>query len=150
MKQKILLTALLTGLTLGLSSCDKPATPAPSGETASTTNAPTATSAKAGAEFEKLKGKWERPDGGYILEIRAVDAGGKLDAGYFNPSPIHVARALAYREAGETKVFVELQDVNYPGCTYKLALDAKNDQLVGQYFQASQQQTYDITFARLK
>ena len=41
-------------------------------------------------EFEKLKGKWLRPDGGYILEIRSATAEGKLEAGYFNPGPINV------------------------------------------------------------
>jgi hypothetical protein len=40
--------------------------------------------------------------------------------------------------------------VNYPGCTYTLRYDATADQLFGQYFQATQQQTYDVTFARLK
>lgn len=139
---------ILTVLALGLVACDKPATAPPSSEVTATTNL--TTTPKPIAEFEKLKGKWERPDGSYVLEILSVEGGGKLDAGYFNPSPIHVARALAYRETGETKVFIELQDVNYPGCTYKLTWDAKNDQLFGQYYQASMQQTYDVTFARLK
>ena len=31
-----------------------------------------------------------------------------------------------------------------------MAYDAKNDQLFGEYFQAAQQQTYDVAFARLK
>ena len=144
MKQTILLLAL----SLDLVACDKSATPPSSGGITTATNL--TTTPKPSAELEKLKGKWERPDGGYILEIRGVDAGGKLDADYFNPSPINVSRALAYRETGETRVFIELQDVNYPGCTYKLAFDTKNDQLFGQYFQASMQQTYDVAFARLK
>jgi hypothetical protein len=101
-------------------------------------------------EFAKLKGKWERPDGGYVLEIRDVAADGKADAGYFNPSPINVERTQIYSEAGAMKVFVILRDVNYPGCTYKLTYDAKVDQLHGQYFQASMQETYDVVFARLK
>lgn len=101
-------------------------------------------------EFETLKGKWERPDGGYVLEIRTADATGKLDAGYFNPSPIKVSQARASRVGTDLKVFVELRDENYPGCTYKLTYDAKNDQLFGQYFQASMQETYDVAFARLK
>lgn len=149
MKNSFSLMSFVAAITLGLHGCDKPAAPPVTNNTVATTNAP-ASAAKPNPELEKLKGKWERPDGGYILEIRSVDADGKLDAGYFNPSPIKVARAMAYREGGETKIFVELQDVNYPGCTYKLVLDAKNDQLFGQYYQATMQQTYDVAFARLK
>lgn len=149
MKQKLLLMALATGLTLGFVACDKPAPPPATNGTSVTTN-PSGTPTSSHPEFQKLKGKWERPDGGYILEIRDVGADGKLDASYANPSPIKVSRALAYSEGGQTKVFVELTDVNYPGCTYKLAWDAKNDQLFGLYYQAAMQQTYDVAFARLK
>jgi hypothetical protein len=98
--------------------------------------------------FEKLKGKWLRQDGGYILEIRAAATDGKLDAGYFNPSPIHVAKAKASRKGETVKVFIELQDVNYPGSTYTLTYDPSNDQLTGVYFQATSGQQYDIEFVR--
>ena len=144
-----LLIVLIAGSLVIFVACDKSA-PAPhASDAAIATNSP-ATAPKPSAELEKLKGRWERPDGGYILEIRGVDAAGIVDAAYLNPSSIHVSQARAYREAGETKVFVELRDVNYPGCTYKLVLDSKNDQLFGQYYQASMQQTYEVTFARLK
>ena len=36
-------------------------------------------------EFKTLNGRWLRLDGGYILEIRAVDPRGKIDALYLNP-----------------------------------------------------------------
>jgi hypothetical protein len=101
-------------------------------------------------QFTRLVGRWERPDGGYVMQFRSVDADGKLDAGYFNPQPIHVERAQAVVEQDQTRVFVVLRDVNYPGCTYKLTYDSTADQLFGQYYQASMQQTYDVTFARLK
>lgn len=112
------------------------------------TNAVAAT-ARSNPAFEKLTGRWERPDGGYILDLRSVDAEGKVDAGYYNPSPINVSGARAYTEGAATRVFVELRDVNYPGCTYQLTYDAKTDQLFGQYYQATMQQTYEVTFARL-
>jgi uncharacterized protein (DUF2147 family) len=101
-------------------------------------------------ELAKLVGKWERPDGGYILEIKSVDASGKLDVAYFNPNPINVSRAAALRDKGTNKVFIELRDANYPGCTYALTHDPQSDQLYGQYFQAAMQQTFDVVFARLK
>jgi uncharacterized protein (DUF2147 family) len=101
-------------------------------------------------DLAKLVGKWERPDGGYIVEIKSVDPSGKLDAAYFNPNPINVSRAVAWREQGATKVVIELRDVNYPGSTYNLKHDPQTDQLYGQYYQAGSQQTFDIAFARLK
>jgi len=151
MKQQLVVTALATGLALGFVACDKsaPAPPSAPSPASGATNL-SVTPAAAHPELQKLIGKWERPDGGYILEIRGVDAGGKLDASYANPSPIKVSRARAYSEGGETKLFIELTDVNYPGCIYQLALDTKNDQLFGTYFQAALQQTFDVAFGRLK
>ena len=99
---------------------------------------------------EKLVGKWVRPDGGYIIEIKSAGADGKLDAGYFNPRPIHVARAEASGEGSMIKVFIELQDVNYPGSTYTLAYDLRNDVLKGVYYQAVEQQHYEVEFERMR
>jgi len=101
-------------------------------------------------EFQKLTGKWLRPDGGYVLDLKTISADGKFEAGYYNPSPIHVSKAVAIQEGPATRIFVELQDVKYPGCTYSLTYDAKTDQLYGQYYQAAIQQTYDVAFGRLK
>ena len=47
----------------------------------------------ADSDLGRLKGRWLRPDGGYVLEIRDVDAGGTIEAAYLNPRPINVARA---------------------------------------------------------
>jgi uncharacterized protein (DUF2147 family) len=116
---------------------------------AAATNAPVA-AAPTKAEFARLAGKWERPDGGYVVEIKSSDASGKLDVSYFNPEPINVARALAVQQDGVTKVFLELRDVNYPGCTYSLSYDPQSDQLQGQYFQAAMEETFDVVFTRLK
>jgi hypothetical protein len=100
-------------------------------------------------EFARLAGKWQRPDGGYVLDIKSVDAAGTMQAAYFNPNPINVSRAAALYKDGAAKVFVELRDQNYPGCTYNLTYDPQSDQLYGQYFQAAMQQTFDVTFARM-
>jgi len=121
----------------------------PGAESLAGSNAPFAV-APANQKYDKLKGRWARPDGGYVIEVRSSDAEGRLEAGYFNPSPIKVSQARAYQEGGATKVFVELRDENYPGCTYKLTYDAQSDQLFGQYYQATMQQTYDVAFGRLQ
>jgi hypothetical protein len=98
--------------------------------------------------FEKLVGRWERADGGYILEVKRAEADGRLEASYLNPSPIHVAQATASRQGTSINVFVELRDVNYPGSTYTLVYDPENDKLEGTYFQALQQQRFSVVFAR--
>ena len=100
--------------------------------------------------FDALNGHWLRPDGGYILDIKAVDASGKIDAVYLNPKPINIAKAKATREGSIVKVFVELRAPNYPGSTYTLTYDREQDQLRGIYFQAVQQQSFDVYFVRMK
>jgi hypothetical protein len=111
---------------------------------------PPTAAAKAVPAFEKLKGRWLRDTGGYIIEIRSVGPGGKLEASYFNPRSIHVGTAEASQQGGVVKVSVELRDVNYPGSTYTLTYDAKNDRLVGRYYQAVAGETFDVYFVRLK
>jgi hypothetical protein len=102
------------------------------------------------AGFHPLKGRWLRPDGGYVIEIKGVDAAGKMAAGYFNPRPINVARAEASMEGTTLKVFIELRDMNYPGATYNLTYDPGSDQLKGVYFQPALQQSFDVFFDRMK
>ncbi|MHB1308131.1 MAG: hypothetical protein ACYDC1_15090 [Limisphaerales bacterium] len=100
-------------------------------------------------EFEKLKGKWMRTDGGYVIEVTAVDGAGKLEAGYFNPGRIHVAKAEATLADGAVQVFVELRDAGYPGSTYTLRHVTESDKLVGEYYQATRQQRFEVEFARM-
>jgi hypothetical protein len=127
---------------------DAPQTVAPVA-TVSTTNQP-APATPASPAFAKLPGKWLRPDGGYILEIRSAAPDGKLEAAYLNPRPIHVAKAEASRDGGSIKVFIELRDVNYPGSTYTLIYNPTDDQLKGNYFQAALKQTFDVFFTRVQ
>jgi len=127
----------------------EPAPPTSQGEPGPSTNVNSATSQSL-PDFQKLKGRWLRPDGGYVIEIKSVDNSGKLDAGYFNPKPIHVAKAEAKQEGNAMKVFIELQDVNYPGSTYTLVYVPERDVLAGAYYQALQRQTFDVFFERMK
>ena len=100
--------------------------------------------------FETLIGRWFRLDGGYVLEIRAVDPSGKVDAQYLNPRPINIAKAEATRDGSKLNVFVELRAPNYPGSTYTLVYDREQDQLRGIYFQAALGQSFDVYFVRMK
>jgi len=106
--------------------------------------------AKAKTSFQQLKGRWQRTDGGYIIEIRSVEPGGKLNAAYFNPRPINVSIAEASQDSGTVRVFVELRDANYPGSTYHLSYDPATDRLDGTYFQAAIEQTFNVSFLRVK
>jgi len=100
--------------------------------------------------LEAISGRWVRPDGGYVLEIREGRAGGHLDVAYFNPRPIHVSRAAWMESAGGLQVFVELTDTGYPGATYMLTYDPDRDVLSGIYTQPAYQQDFDVEFTRLR
>lgn len=113
------------------------------------TKSPTVEKA-APVEFRRLEGKWVRPDGGYVLEIRSIDPSGKMNAAYLNPRPINISLAQASREGDNLKVAVELRDTNYPGSLYELTYDPASDSLVGIYFQATQQQQFEVNFTRMK
>ena len=115
--------------------------------TATRPPAPMATTAPG---VQQLKGKWLRPDGGYVIDVRTVEDGGHMDVAYFNPQPITVSKAAATQEGGTTTVFVELRDVQYPGSTYTLTYDPARDQLQGVYYQAALQQRFAVVFVRLQ
>lgn len=142
-----------------LSSC-KRAEPAAKVETtpptaATAAVAPAALTPKAPAAalpepVRKLLGRWLRSDGGYTLELKSAELSGVLEAGYFNPKPIHVSRAIWMQGATGFQVVVELNDVGYPGATYVLAYDPQSDQLAGKYNQPAMQQSFDIEFIRQK
>ncbi len=116
-------------------------------------DAPEVPAAPAGPDAmpaEKFVGRWQRTDGGYVLEIKSLTPDGKLEAGYFNPNPINVGRAAWQNDGGRLMVMVELSDVNYPGSLYSLEYKAQGDMMVGTYFQAVEKQTYQVEFSRIK
>jgi hypothetical protein len=100
--------------------------------------------------FATLPGRWVRPDGGYVINIKSVDASGKLDASYANPNPLPFSRAEATRDGNTIKLFFELRAGGYNGSTYTLTYDPASDTLKGVYFQAVAQQKFDIYFMRYK
>jgi hypothetical protein len=100
--------------------------------------------------FGALPGRWVRPDGGYVINIKSVDAGGKLDAAYANPNPLPFARAEAAWDGKTLKLFFELRAGGYNGSTYTLAYDPAADVLKGVYYQAVAQQKFDVYFTRAK
>ncbi len=102
------------------------------------------------ADVQHLAGRWLRPDGGYVLELKDIREDGSLKASYFNPRPINVHLAKWSREKGVLNLFVELRDTNYPGSKYTVQYDPKTGRLKGTYFQAMEKQTYNIEFFRVQ
>jgi hypothetical protein len=100
--------------------------------------------------FGVLQGRWVRPDGGYTITIRGVDAAGRIDAAYANPNPLPFSKAEARRDGSTLKLFLELRAGGYNGSTYTLDYDAANDVLRGVYFQAVAQQQFNVTFVRVR
>jgi hypothetical protein len=99
--------------------------------------------------YGALLGRWLRTDGDYLLDIRAIDGTGKAQVDYFNPRPIHVARAEASREGESLKLVVVLEDVGYPGSYYTLTWSQSERRLAGEYYQAALQETFEVIFTRL-
>jgi hypothetical protein len=97
----------------------------------------------------QLVGKWQRTDGGYVMELTNPTFDGRLTAAYFNPRSINVSRSGWVLEDGNLLVFVELRDQGYPGSTYTLAYQPDSDRLVGIYFQAAVQQRFEVVFKRI-
>jgi hypothetical protein len=103
---------------------------------------------QAGAEHQKLVGRWQRADTDYVLEIKQVAADGQIEAAYLNPKPIHVSKAQASLESGKTIVMVELRDRLYPGSYYTLTYDPSADRLSGVYHHLGVHQDFDVVFVR--
>jgi hypothetical protein len=101
-------------------------------------------------DFQPLMGRWQRTDGGYVIDIRSIDAEGKIEAGYFNPRPINVEKAQASKDKEHIKVEVELRDIGYPGSTYTLVYVSEKDALLGYYYHAVSRQYFDVLFVRMK
>lgn len=101
-------------------------------------------------DYRPLIGRWQRTDGGYIIDISRVADDGTLQAAYFNPRPINVSRANASVFKEHLKVEMELRDTGYPGSSYTLLYDPDKDVLLGFYYQAVQKQNFDVIFVRMK
>ena len=145
--------ALIFALGVGLAGCKKgdatattPTSATPAAAAATASAAPK--TAAVPEHVKKVLGRWVRVDGGYALELRNPDVSGALEAGYFNPKPIKVSRAIWMQGGAGLQVVVELNDVGYPGATYVLSHDAQSDRLIGKYTQPAMQQSFDIEFIR--
>ncbi|MFZ5832198.1 MAG: hypothetical protein ACOY3P_19105 [Planctomycetota bacterium] len=97
---------------------------------------------------DKMEGRWLRPDGGYVLEVKQIGDDGRAEVRYFNPRPINVAKAELRTEGKEPALFVEFDDAGYHGSTYTLLYSQEHDALYGIYFQAAAGQRFEVMFTR--
>ena len=98
--------------------------------------------------YEKILGRWLRPDGGYVLMIENVDEEGNLNASYLNPKKINVSKARIELEDERINVFIELKDRYYPGNYYELTYYEEVDRLIGTYYHLGINQQFDVNFIR--
>ena len=101
-------------------------------------------------DLKKLVGRWQRVGEDYVIEIKSVGSDGKLEAGYFNPNPIHVAKAEASVKDGMIGVMVEMQDQGYPGSYYTLTYHGGADRLRGMYHQLGAGEEFPVEFERMR
>jgi len=99
-------------------------------------------------KFSVIAGQWARIDGSYTLRVENVMSDGTSDVSYFNPGRIHVAESRVSAQEGRIKLFVDLRDEGYPGCTYTLFYYPEEDVLAGAYYQAAVGRTYEVIFVR--
>ncbi len=99
---------------------------------------------------ENLVGTWERTDYPYMIEVRSFDEDGSLDATYLNPQPINVGTAKWEVYEDKLYMYVEMQDVNYPGSNYTLVYEEQPEKLSGTYFQAVSKESFTVAFTRTK
>ncbi len=101
-------------------------------------------------DFQPLMGRWQRTDGGYVIEIRSIAPDGRIKAGYFNPRPINIEKAQASKDKEHIEVEMTLRDAGYPGSAYTLVYVPEKDALLGYYFHAVSGQYFDVLFVRMK
>jgi len=101
-------------------------------------------------DYNIIAGEWQRTDGGYLIKISDVLADGQVKVEYFNPRPIHIAQAAISTQKELVKLFVQFQDKGYEGSTYTLFYYAEKDALVGFYYQAGMDRTFEVIFLRKK
>ena len=99
-------------------------------------------------DYGVIAGEWQRTDGNYLIRISDVSADSQATVKYFNPRSIHVAEAAISTEKELIKLFIRFQDKDYEGSTYKLYYYAEKDALVGFYYQAVMDKTYQVIFLR--
>lgn len=143
---KIIPALFIFTFTLVLAGCGEQPVSKPAAES---TSKPATPEVAAHLNPKNLIGSWMRNDGNYTIKIDKVKDQGYLSASYFNPSPIHTDKTTYKVEDDSLKVHMLLNDTNYPKCTYDLIYNEEKQMLLGQYYQATSGQTYNVMFSKM-
>jgi len=99
--------------------------------------------------FTAALGKWQRTDANYILDLKNIKTDSTLEAAYLNPKSINISETHWKINDGYFYFLIKFDDTGYPGSYYSLGYYPEEDRLFGIYYQAVQQQTYDVVFERI-
>ena len=97
-----------------------------------------------------IKGNWQRVDAAAELHILRLRENGLLEANYLDSKFVFVEKAGWTKSSDVLRLFVIYRVDDISG--YSLALNylAEKDLLVGAYVDGSNNQTYNVTFKRIK
>ena len=99
-------------------------------------------------DYDIIAGEWQRMDGSYLIKVGDIQTDGRATVEYFNPHPIHIKESAILTQKGLIKLYIKFQDKGYEGSTYRLYYFAEKDALVGFYYQAPMDKTYEVIFMR--
>ena len=150
MKHKNPFVALLIAIAIFTFGCNQPAEKTENTVPVVTQSVPVTPEQPKPPDKKLLVGDWTRTDGSYQIKIAELFDNGYLKCGYFNPKSINVGNSTWNIADGVLKIYLELRDENYPGSNYNLTYIPGKDLLAGKYYQAVEQVTYDVEFAREK
>jgi hypothetical protein len=97
-----------------------------------------------------LKGVWGRRDGLGEINISEVIDNGVLKATFYNPKLINIEKSTWLNSSGVLRIHILFREDNYPGSTFSLNYIAEKDVLVGVYFDAVTNESYTVTFDRVR
>lgn len=109
---------------------------------------PHAEDRQAKPSFGVLIGRWQRSDGGQILEIHGIAADGRMDCTYFNPNPVQVVRAEAVIQGDTLQIFIALEGKDFPRASLQLIYNPNQEILTGRYRQPAKDGTLTVTYVK--
>jgi len=97
-----------------------------------------------------LKGIWERTDTIGEINISEILDNGFLNASYCNPRGINIEKAIWLNTSEVLRIYILFREDKYPGSSFSLNYLAEKDLLLGTYFDALTNESYTVSFKRVK
>jgi hypothetical protein len=97
-----------------------------------------------------IKGVWGRIDGLGEINISQVMDNGLLKATFYNPKLVNIEKAIWTNSSEVLRIYILLREDSYPGSGFSLNYSSEKDLLVGFYYDALVNESYAVTFKRVK